>query len=881
MHRVGGRLLFAGLAAASASEPRVPLGECLDHQCEVQVELIQTSSILEWRAGKVAEPPAGPDVFEDSGTTADSLSASSFVEVASEEARRSLIGELLSRDVQARLQESSGNSSSTTTAASASSTTVLAIGNSEGDLVAFLVALGVNVGAALLFCCSFACLRRSHGLVYARKAETPGSHGMQPPDVSGFCTWAVESWRLPVEEVANHANLDHGMFVQFCDTAIMCLLSSGLPAILILCPAHFFAGGGAAGSDNLSRVGFANVVQGSALTWLHPFFVWYTVIVTQAFLLRAQRGFVQKRFQWLRTMPEPRANSVLLHNIPPDLRQEASLRNYLQEQIFGVSDGRSVVRSLYFLKETSELDPFLKQRHLLVQDLQRMTKASEHERRQAVLNAEIKKVDSQLAKQQEIIERSDEYNRDSAFVTFEIRHDAVIVLKLFAADGHGGEDLLAELPPDPDDVIWADLLAPTRLQWLWDALGIFLLLLAGLVMVPLVVVIAGLSSVKSLEAQDANLAAFMDRNPAVPIFWNGLLGPFTLTLVMSFLPAVLTLILGTFFMLKARGWLQYRVQQWYYMYQILLVLFVTSVGAALSGALSYLLKNPLEIPQMLATTFPTCTHFYMNYVVLQIGVHVFGLMRLFVLTKFLFYRCFFEDLTALQRAEPEDQEYHGMGSRSARMTLLYVIALVFSTLCPLITVLAAVTFAVARVVYTYLFVYAEMLKPDLGGLFWQRQLNHAQQGTFLYIALMTAVLLQRAPTPWPGMICASSAVFMGFSYYTFLNRFRWEQLQFSEVPAKGALGGPPMQYGHYKQPQLPAPPPPAPKEVDLVTRAVTTMRQRLNVCGPCGFDDEGPDADDIAAAAAARQARRSKTERSDRLAPPASMDVRRARTEGL
>ena len=34
-------------------------------------------------------------------------------------------------------------------------------------------------------------------------------------------------------------------------------------------------------------MGFANVVKGSTLTWVHPFFVWYTVIVTQA---RLQSG---------------------------------------------------------------------------------------------------------------------------------------------------------------------------------------------------------------------------------------------------------------------------------------------------------------------------------------------------------------------------------------------------------------------------------------------------------------------------------------------------------------------------------------------------------------------------------------------------------------
>ena len=55
-------------------------------------------------------------------------------------------------------------------------------------------------------------------------AERLGIEGFRPPS-STVCL----TGRLPVEEVANHANLDHGMFVQFCDTAIMCLLSPAQP----------------------------------------------------------------------------------------------------------------------------------------------------------------------------------------------------------------------------------------------------------------------------------------------------------------------------------------------------------------------------------------------------------------------------------------------------------------------------------------------------------------------------------------------------------------------------------------------------------------------------------------------------------------------------
>ena len=70
---------------------------------------------------------------------------------------------------------------------------------------------------------------------------------------------------------------------------------------------------------------------------------------------------------------------------------------------------------------------------------------------------------------------------------------------------------------------------------------------------------------------------------------------------------------------------------------------------------------------------------------------------------------------------------------------------------------------------------------------------------------------------------------MAFSYYTFLHKFRWEQLEVSEIPSKLKLseGAPevPRVSGHYKQPELPAP---KQKENPKLQRAATTMRVWVN-----------------------------------------------------
>ena len=111
----------------------------------------------------------------------------------------------------------------------------------------------------------------------------------------------------------------------------------GAPCVLILCPLHYFCGGGAAGDDRLSQVGMGNVVHGSWLCWVHAFMVWYVVVVVHAQLHRAQKAFLPLRMRWLKEMPEPAVTTVLLQNIPEHLKTTEDLRTFFDNGVFGYS----------------------------------------------------------------------------------------------------------------------------------------------------------------------------------------------------------------------------------------------------------------------------------------------------------------------------------------------------------------------------------------------------------------------------------------------------------------------------------------------------------------------------------------------------------------
>merc|ERR1719183_1638905 len=104
--------------------------------------------------------------------------------------------------------------------------------------------------------------------------------------------------------------------------------------------------------------------------------------------------------------------------------------------------------------------------------------------------------------------------------------------------------------------------------------------------------------------------------------------------------------------------------------------------------------------------------------------------------KFMACSAVCEAPRAKELSEPEDQDYYGMGGRSARFTLNMVIALVYCSLTPLIVPLTILNFAICRLVYSYLFAFAETRKPDMGGVFFVTQLEHVQHGLLLYVVLM-------------------------------------------------------------------------------------------------------------------------------------------------
>ena len=98
-----------------------------------------------------------------------------------------------------------------------------------------------------------------------------------------------------------------------------------------------------------------------------------------------------------------------------------------------------------------------------------------------------------------------------------------------------------------------------------------------------------------------------------------------------------------------------------------------------------------------------------------------------LLLKYLFLRIYFRDETAEEYARAKREQCKNVGQETASLSLFWCVALVFSTLAPLIVIFSLIELVVARVDYGYLVGFAEKGTSDLRGMCWATRCNPVWQ----------------------------------------------------------------------------------------------------------------------------------------------------------
>eukprot|EP00440_Ansanella_granifera_P041143 gb/GFBE01044616.1/.p1 GENE.gb/GFBE01044616.1/~~gb/GFBE01044616.1/.p1 ORF type:complete len:742 (+),score=154.37 gb/GFBE01044616.1/:1-2226(+) len=655
--------------------------------------------------------------------------------------------------------------------------------SAAGDLHTLSALQGIPMKGTLLILGIFGILRLTFPLVFQGNSEKAAEEkeggeepGWPPRPGRGMLDWIKASVRVSIDDVQTHVGLDSAMLLEFSNLCIKITATIGLPMCAIICPVNFWLGNRDPEEvDDLSRISMSNVQDGSWLFWVHAVIVWLVVHAVEAMILNAQERFLKRRYSWLKSMPPPRSTTILVENIPDDLCSDDKLRDFFS-RMFKPEDVKDV-HVVRLTENLQSLNAKVEQAEKARMEAEKAkSKPEVLERLEEEVVRARRQVQSERARLRTATEESS--HSSAAFVTFAQRQTAEIALRLQYFPDAG--ECVASIPPQSSDIRWGDLRTGPMAQAAEERIGFACVAGLYLAFTPFVIGVSSVTNLHHLQELSPLVRKMVTAMPQLSSIIEGVLASLALTTFLSFLPTFMMLIFDKFYVLKADMWAQAKLQIWYFWFQIVFILLVTAIGSSFLAALEQILQRPMSTFSLLADSLPGVSHFYLNFMVMQWVTHALNLTRYINLIKFLMLRMVYDSRQAKELSEPEDQDYYGIGSRSARWTVNLVIGLVFSSICPLISLLVCVNFLLCRLIYGYLIVFAEVPKVDLGGVFFVRKLIHVQHGLVIYLVLMVGVLYKRSDTNGPAILAGSAFLWLLRKRLKF-DDLQWENLPFSEI----------------------------------------------------------------------------------------------------
>lgn len=658
-----------------------------------------------------------------------------------------------------------------------------------GDIETVAFAFCVNTSITLALVVLFVLLRKKFPLMYSSNAI----EGISPStaDFHDALGWFRASYSLPIETIADSIGLDNALLIEFCNVCMRILGIISIPLVM-LCPVHYYYGGGSISHNSIRVFSMANVKNGHPwLYYVHAVVVNFVTFVVVRVLHNSMRTFMQLRVSWLKRLPSPRCTTVLVEGIPDAWRSDAKLKEFFAKvfKAEAIVEARMVKNAphLYSLfneqatyKEKLEeaesrwyAEKQLPNRRPTTRDgmwCGSLKDAIDHYEGKL---EEIKPlVAEERARTHEAAQRVGGVNTQCAFVTFKHRRKAEMAKEL--SIGFHKQDWVISTPPPASDIRWADLKSSSHTRDLSTAVGFTLVAALYIGFIPLCIL-------------GTQLAKTVHMGPLQPV-WASFAPGMSLIVILSFLPTVMLLIFRLFFYLKADAYAQQKLQNWYFYFMVFFVILVTAICESLIATVASVVRRPGRMFSYLSMYLPGATKFYIDFMMMQWVTHALNFTRYINVIKFLFLRWFYTVEDAKKMSEPEDQDYYGIGSRSARFTINLAIGIIFSTLSPLIAVLTFINFFFCRIFYGYMIVYAEVKKPDLGGLFFVSQLRHVLVGTWIYNATMIGVFCFRASSKAPMLLAVPSLVYTLYTLQQFHLGYQWETLPFEELGRGKEIG---------------------------------------------------------------------------------------------
>lgn len=289
----------------------------------------------------------------------------------------------------------------------------------------------------------------------------------------------------------------------------------------------------------------------------------------------------------------------------------------------------------------------------------------------------------------------------------------------------------------PEEVIWKNL----SIKW-WERIirqigtTTFVVALIIFWSIP-VAVVGAISNINYLTSCLPWLSFINDIPEVILGVVTGLLPVILLAVLMSLLPVILRL------MAKIGGAptasaVELNVQNSYFAFQVVQVFLVATLGSAASSVVQSVIQDPTSVTNVLAKQIPLASNFYISYFILQglaivssLLLGLVGLILFMVLGKILDKtpRKMYKRWISLSSL--------GWGTLFPVYTNLFVIAMCYAAIAPLVMGFAAIGLFLFYFAYRYNLLFVSNAVIDTKGLVYPRALKHLFVG--IYVATVCLI----------------------------------------------------------------------------------------------------------------------------------------------
>ncbi|KJX97035.1 DUF221-domain-containing protein [Zymoseptoria brevis] len=616
---------------------------------------------------------------------------------------------------------------------------------------------------ACIYILAFILVRNSFRKVYAPRTflGTIPEKDRTPSSQAEGASWIRDFRSLTDRFVLQHNSLDAHLYLRFLKFITSICLVGACLTWPILFPINATGGGTA---SQLDRISFSNIAKNSHL-WAHTAVAW--VFFIGIFLVIARErlrliGIRQACYVNDTHASKLSSKTVLFMNVPQDALQSENLSRF-----FGENAERS-----WPVKDMGDLPDLTEKRNTAAYNLESaemdlIVKAAKLQKKKNPLNGTshvVSDEDSLVPKAHRPTSRSPPIVGKKTDKIEEARqHVLDIVEKIEAHRAAPGRNLPEQsavfvsfksqeaahrafqqitfqpklpledryLAVQPKEVLWQNVTLPTSVRLSKASLAlVFVIVFTIFFSIP-VGLIGTLSNVEALADRFEFLSFLNDLSPEIKGLLTGFVPPFLTSWFVSYVPKLFRHIA------KLSGeptipQAELKTQAWFMAFQVVQVFLITTFSSGTAAVAAKIAKDPASAPDLLASSLPKASNFYLTYFILQGTTSAASNLLDYSETfEYLFYEYFWDKTPREKFTTFAQMRGTPWASWYPKFTNFLIIAVAYSCIQPLTLGFAAVGLYFYYLSYRYSLLYVRQTKIDTKGEAYKRALQQMPIGLYL------------------------------------------------------------------------------------------------------------------------------------------------------